>query len=108
MLALSEIVLHLEPVVWVSVLTSKGSFSCQAEIWFYNMIYFPGRTEAVPSTIKEFVAKAVSSLSAERLNGCTQDSKFLAETTFQHLLIETMALHLPVTTSVKPECPHKS
>jgi hypothetical protein len=85
------------------LLNSDGSFSCQAANWFYNLIHFEGRAMTIPGSIEDLVEKAVGSLSSERLKGCLQGGLFPLETSFQHLLNETMTMHLPVTSAVKPE-----
>eukprot|EP00978_Attheya_sp_CCMP212_P029158 scaffold102809_cov54-Attheya_sp.AAC.2 len=93
----------LEPFVRAGVLNKTGAFSCQAAHWFYNLIHFEGRPNEMPHSIELLVERAVSSLSASRLGGCVQDDLFPVETSFQHLLNETLTMHLPITASLKSE-----
>eukprot|EP00550_Attheya_septentrionalis_P009346 CAMPEP_0198298582 /NCGR_PEP_ID=MMETSP1449-20131203/41356_1 /TAXON_ID=420275 /ORGANISM="Attheya septentrionalis, Strain CCMP2084" /LENGTH=524 /DNA_ID=CAMNT_0043999881 /DNA_START=121 /DNA_END=1695 /DNA_ORIENTATION=+ len=93
----------LEPFVRAGVLNKTGAFSCQAAHWFYNLIHFEGRPNEMPGSIELLVEQAVASLSASRLGGCVQDDLFPVETSFQHLLNETLTMHLPITASLKSE-----
>jgi hypothetical protein len=93
----------LEPFVRAGVLNKMGAFSCQAAHWFYNLIHFEGRPNEIPSSIEVLVERAVTSLSASRLKGCVQNGLFPVETSFQHLLNETLTMHLPITASLKSE-----
>jgi hypothetical protein len=93
----------LLPLIRAGVLNSDGAFSCQAAHWFYNSIHFEGRPNKMPNSLEVLVEQSVSSLSSERLKGCVQGDLFPLETSFQHLLNETMTMNLPITSSVKPE-----
>lgn len=95
--------LRLQVLVRAGVLTTKGTFSCQAANWFYNQIHFPHRAQDLPATLPDLVVNAVALLSASRLKACVQDDIFPLETSFQHLLNETMTCLLPIDASVKPE-----
>jgi hypothetical protein len=93
----------LEPFVRAGVLNKTGAFSCQSAHWFYNLIHFEGRPNEMPGSIELLVERAVASLSASRLGGCVQETLFPQETSFQHLLNETLTMHLPITASLKSE-----
>lgn len=93
----------LKPLVRAGVFTARGRFSCQAANWFYNQLHFPNRANALPNSLQDLVVGAVKLLSTERLKACVQDDKFPLETSFQHLLNETMTCLLPTGASIKPE-----
>jgi hypothetical protein len=93
----------LHPFVRGGVLGTHGSFACQAALWYYNTLYFPGRSSVMPVSLENLIEKAVASLSTLQLEACQQDNLFPTETAFQHLFNEAMNLHLPTNAAVKPE-----
>jgi hypothetical protein len=93
----------LKPLIRAGVCTAHGTFSCQAANWFYNQLHFPNRASTLPQSPQDLIVGAVKLLSAERLKACVQDEQFPLETSFQHLLNETMTCLLPTGASIKPE-----